>query len=173
MAGLPRVVHRGGQIMNIAAFFRKRVAGLLRVVFLSALPLVAAGANVTLTDNGNGTVTMANGLVSMIFSKSDGSVSSFTTAVNPSFNLIDAGQDYALSLTHIGSGTNDWWVSVPAANGSTYTVVTNTGQIADVMIRNPTATGNPTLFPNGVWDWSEHHLMRAGEAGFYTYCSVS
>jgi len=155
--------------MNIAAFFRKRVAGLLRVVFLSALPLVAAGANVTLTDNGNGTVTMANGLVSMIFSKSDGSVSSFTTAVNPSFNLIDAGQDYALSLTHIGSGTNDWWVSVPAANGSTYTVVTNTGQIADVMIRNPTATGNPTLFPNGVWDWSEHHLMRAGEAGFYTY----
>ena len=73
---------------------------------------IAAAANVTLTDNGNGTVTMANGLVTMIFSKSDGSVSSFTTATYPGFNLIDSGQDYALSLSHTGSGTNDWWTTV-------------------------------------------------------------
>jgi autotransporter-associated beta strand protein len=53
--------------------------------------------------------------------------------------------------------------------GATYSVVTNNGQIADVMIRNPRATGDTNLFPNGLWDWSEHHVMRAGEAGFYTY----
>jgi hypothetical protein len=137
-------------------------AGLLAVGLLSA-------ANVILMDNGNGTVTMANGLVTIIFSKTDGSVSSFTTAQNPGLNLIDSSQDYGLSLTHIGSGTNDYWVSVPAGFGSTYSVVTNNGQICDVMIRNPRATGDTTLFPNGLWDWAEHHVMRASETGFYTY----
>ena len=131
--------------------------------------IASASPNVTLTDNGNGTVTMANGLVLMTFSKSDGSVSSFYLAGLPTTNLIDSSQDYALALTHIGSGTNDWWTSVSDAYGATYSVVTNNGQIADVMIRNPIASGNPAMFPNGVWDWAEHHVMRAGEAGFYTY----
>jgi len=149
--------------------FKNTAMAILVAVMLLAVPKFSSAANVTITDNGNGTVTMANGLVTMIFSKSDGSVSSFTTAKNPSLNLIDSGQDYALSLTHIGSGTNDWWVSVPAGFGSTYSVVTNNGQIADVMIRNTRATGDTNLFPNGLWDWSEHHVMRAGEAGFYTY----
>jgi hypothetical protein len=45
---------------------------------------------------------MANGLVRMIFSKADGSVSSFTLASLPTTNLIDPSQDYVLSLTHIG-----------------------------------------------------------------------
>ena len=124
---------------------------------------------VSLTDNGNGTVTMANGLVSMTCSKGDGSVSAFYLTSLPTTNLIDSSQDYALSLTHIGSGTNDWWTSVSDAYGATYSVVTNNGQIADIMIRNPIASGNPAMFPNGVWDWAEHHVMRAGEAGFYTY----
>jgi hypothetical protein len=135
---------------------------------IGLLPLARADT-VTLTDNGNGTVTMANGLVSMTFGKTGGDVSSFTTTANPNLNLIDPKQDYALSLTHIGSGTNDYWVSLPAGFGSTYTVVTNTGQIVDVMLRNTRATGNTALYPNGLWDWSEHHVMRAGEAGFYTY----
>src|ERR1035437_7994817 len=76
------------------------------------LPACLKAANVTVTDNGNGTVTMANGLVTMTFSKSDGSVSSFYLAGLPTTNLIDSGQDYALSLTHIGSSTNDYWVSI-------------------------------------------------------------
>lgn len=112
---------------------------------------------------------MANGLVSMTFSKGDGSVSAFTLAGLPTTNLIDSSQDYALGLTHIGSGTNDYWSSVSDAYGATYSVVTNTGQMADVMIRNPRASGDTALFPNGIWDWAEHHVMRAGEAGFYTY----
>jgi rhamnogalacturonan endolyase len=141
----------------------------LAAASLIGLLTLARADTVTLTDNGNGTATMANGLVSMTFGKTGGDVSSFTTTANPNLNLIDPNQDYALSLTHIGSGTNDYWVSLPAGFGSTYTVVTNTGQIVDVMLRNTRATGNTTLYPNGLWDWSEHHVMRAGEAGFYTY----
>jgi autotransporter-associated beta strand protein len=135
----------------------------------SSTRFLSASPNVTLKDNGDGTVTMANGLVTMTFNKADGSVPAFYLATLPTTNLIDASQDYGLSLTHIGSGTNDWWTSVSDAYGATYSVVTNTGQIADVMIRNPIASGNPALYPNGVWDWAEHHVMRAGEAGFYTY----
>ena len=85
----------------------------------------SSAANVTLTDNGNGTVTMANGLVSMTFSKSDGSVSSFYLAGLPTTNLIDYSQDYALSLTHIGSGTNVYWSSINSPGIPTYMVVTN------------------------------------------------
>ena len=137
-----------------------------------ALLLLAAGfspaASVTVTDNGNGTVTMANGLVSMTFSKSDGSVSSFTTSNNPSLNLIDSSQDYALSLTHIGSGTNDYWVSIDSPGNPTYTVVTNNGQIADVMLENPIASGNASLYPNGLWDWVEHHVTVS-----YTHLTIS
>jgi len=147
----------------------KTAAGLLAMAGLIGLAGTGRADTVTLTDNGNGTVTMANGLVSMTFGTNGGDVSSFSTTANPNLNLIDPKQDYALSLTHIGSGTNDYWVSLPAGFGSTYTVVTNTGQIVDVMMRNPRATGSTTLYPNGLWDWSEHHVMRAGEAGFYTY----
>src|SRR6516225_9048183 len=141
---------------------------LLLLLSLLAVDCLRA-ANVTLTDNGNGTVTMANGIVSMTFSKADGSVSAFYLSSLPTTNLIDPSQDYALSLTHIGSGTNDYWTSVSDAYGATYSVVTNTGLICDVMIRNPIASGNPALYPNGMWDWAEHHVVRAGEAGFYTY----
>lgn len=145
-----------------------RMRGAL-LILIGSTWLAAGAANVTLTDNGNGTVTMANGLVAMTFGKADGSVSSFTTTVNPGFNMIDPGQDYALSLTHIGSGTNDYWMSINSPVNPNFIVVTNTGQIVDVLLDNPVASGNASLFPNGIWDWQEHHIMRAGEAGFYTY----
>ena len=110
---------------------------------------------VTVTDNGNGTVTMANGAVSMTFSKADGSVSSFYLAGLPTTNLIDSSQDYALSLTHIGSGTNDYWVSIDSPGVPTYTVVTNNGQIADIMLENPVASGNASSV-------SKRHLGLGG-----------
>jgi autotransporter-associated beta strand protein len=125
--------------------------------------------NVILTDNGNGTVTMNNGIVTMTCSKTGGDVSYFALNSLSTTNLIDSAQDYGLSLTHIGSGANDYWVSVGSGYGATYSVVTNTGQLVDIMIRNPSATGDTNLYPNGLWDWAEHHVMRAGEAGFYTY----
>jgi len=136
----------------------------------SSAIFAVASPNVTLTDNGNGTVTMNNGIVTMTCSKSGGDVSYFALNALSTTNLIDPSQDYGLSLTHIGSGTNDYWVGVGGGGtGATYSVVTNNGQIVDIMIRNPLASGNTALYPNGIWDWAEHHVMRAGEAGFYTY----
>ncbi|HZT21837.1 MAG TPA: autotransporter-associated beta strand repeat-containing protein [Verrucomicrobiae bacterium] len=152
------------------AFQNVRLAPAIQALAAISLIFTAcASSSVTLTDNGNGTVTMANGLVSMTFSKSDGSVSAFYLVALPTTNLLDPHQDYALSLTHIGSGTNDYWTTVNDGYGATYSVVTNTGEMVDVMIRNPCATGDTNLYPNGLWDWAEHHVMRAGEAGFYTY----
>jgi autotransporter-associated beta strand protein len=145
-----------------------RLAAVLAAFFNAAFLLVAS-PNVTLTDNGNGTVTMANGLASVTFDKGDGSVSEFYNLSLPTTNLMQPSHDYGLKLTHIGSGTNDYWTSVSDAYGSTFSVVTNNGSICDVMIRNPRASGDTTLFPNGIWDWAEHHVMRAGEVGFYTY----
>jgi len=121
------------------------------------------------TDNGNGTVTLNNGIVTMTCGKG-GDVSYFALNSLSTTNLIDASKDYGLILTHIGGQGNDYWVSVGSGgSGSTFSVVTNTGQMVDVMTRNPRASGNTTLYPNGEWDWAEHHVMRAGEAGFYTY----
>jgi autotransporter-associated beta strand protein len=148
--------------------FARAVA--IAISFLSALTIGLCAANVTLTDNGNGTVTMNNGIVTMTCSKSGGDVSFFALNALATTNLINAGQDYDLSLTHIGSGTNDYWTTVGGGgSGATFTVVTNNGQIVDIMVRNPVASGNTALYPNGIWDWAEHHVMRAGEAGFYTY----
>src|ERR1035438_10768021 len=90
---------------------KDRVLAACAILFVLLAVAVSRADTVTVTDNNNGTVTMANNEVSMTFSKSDGSVSSFYLAGLPTTNLIDSSQDYALSLTHIGSGTNDYWTS--------------------------------------------------------------
>jgi autotransporter-associated beta strand protein len=149
---------------------KKKIFAMLAVLVMPLCGNFLYAANVTLIDNGNGTVTMNNGIVTMTCSKSGGDVSYFALNALSTTNLIDSSQDYGLSLTHIGSGTNDYWVGVGGGGtGATYSVVTNNGQIVDIMIRNPLASGNTALYPNGLWDWAEHHVMRAGEAGFYTY----
>jgi len=133
----------------------------------AVMSLTPARANVTLTDNGNGTVTMNKGIVTKTCSKTGGDVSYFALNTLASTNLINPSQDYGLSLTHIGSGTNDYWVGVGrGGTGATYSVVTNNGKIVDIMIRNPLASGKTALYPNGLGDWADHHVMRAGEAGF-------
>jgi hypothetical protein len=143
------------------------VFALTMALFSSAIRTFAD--TVTLHDNGNGTVTMSNSLVSMTFSKTGGDVSSVIAAGMPGVNLIDSSHDFGLKLSHIGSGTNDYWCTINSPNNPNYVVVTNTGQIVDVMLDNPTASGDAGLFPNGIWDWQIHHVMRAGESGFYTY----
>jgi autotransporter-associated beta strand protein len=146
----------------------RRTLTVVIVTFIISTSSALAGT-VTLTDNGNGTVTMNNGIVTMTCGKG-GDVSYFALNALSTTNLIDPNNDYALSLTHIGGQGNDYWVSVGSGgSGSTYSVVTNTPQMVDIMIRNPRASGNTALYPNGEWDWAEHHVMRAGEAGFYTY----
>jgi hypothetical protein len=91
----------------------------IAVAFL--LPASLKADTVTVTDNGS-TVTMANNEVTMTFSKADGSVSYFALNALSNTNLINPSQDYALSLTHIGSGTNDYWVSINSPGVPTYTV---------------------------------------------------
>jgi autotransporter-associated beta strand protein len=139
---------------------------------MAPAPSARAQGNVTLTDNG-ATVTLANGLVSVVIQKSNGEVTSITSSVYPNTNLIESS-GIGLELTHIGNGPqsapiNDYWTDISDANGATYSVVTNNGQMVDIQIRNPIASGNVTLYPNGLWDWSIHHVMRAGDSGFYTY----
>ncbi len=149
--------------------FQSAIVGRFLFLFFFVSLAVTLHAVVTLTDNGNGTVTMNNGIVTMTCSKG-GDVSYFALNALSATNLIDPNNDYALILTHIGGQGNDYWVSVGSGgSGSTYSVVTNTPQMVDIMIRNPIASGNTALYPNGEWDWAEHHVMRAGEAGFYTY----
>ena len=141
---------------------------------IALAPLAQAQGNVTLTDNG-ATVTMANGLVSVVIQKSNGEVTSVASSVYPNTNLVaGASGGIGLELTHIGNGPesapiNDYWTDISDANGATYSVITNNGTMVDVQIRNPIASGNVTLYPNGLWDWSIHHVMRAGDSGFYTY----
>ncbi len=132
-----------------------------------------AGATVTVTDNGNGTVTMANQLISIIVNKSNGSISSIVSSKYPGVNLLSAGDSIGLELTHIGgvSGTSsyDYWTDISAGGTEVYSVVENSGTMVDIQIRNPTAAPDQTLFPNGLWDWSIHHVMFDNDSGYYTY----
>jgi autotransporter-associated beta strand protein len=142
------------------------------VLTFGLLANARAAANVTLTDNGS-TVTLANGLVTAVIQKSDGKVISIVSSALPGTNLIDPS-GMGLELTHLGAGPqtaaiDDYWVNISVGGTAVYSVVQNTPQMMDIQIRNPTATGDLVKYPNGLWDWTIHHVMRAGDSGFYTY----
>jgi autotransporter-associated beta strand protein len=147
-----------------------RFSAFPRLALFAALALSFGGlarATVTVKDNGDGTVTLANNLVSAVISKSAGSISHLYSASLPNVDLLNQGIN--LELTHIGSGTNDYWTTVAGAGTEVYSVIENTGTMVDVQIRNPTATGDLTAFPNGIWDWSIHQVMFDNDPGLYTY----
>jgi autotransporter-associated beta strand protein len=132
-----------------------------------------ARATVTVTDNGNGTVTLANSKLSIIVNKSNGSITSVISTTYPGVNLIASG-GIGLELTHIGAGpetsaSNDYWTDISAGGTEVYSVVENSGTMVDVEIRNPTACPDQVTYPNGLWDWSIHHVMFDGDSGYYTY----
>jgi autotransporter-associated beta strand protein len=132
-----------------------------------------AQATVTVTDNGNGTATMANQLISVTISESSGEVESIISNAYPGVNLVASG-GIGLELTHIGAGpetsaSNDYWTDITAGGTEVYSVVENSGTMVDVQIRNPTACPDLTTYPNGLWDWSIHHVMFDNDSGFYTY----
>jgi fibronectin type 3 domain-containing protein len=133
-----------------------------------------AAATVTVTDNGNGTVTLANSLISIVVNKSNGSISSILSSKIPGVNFLASGKSLGLELTHIGSGpqatpVNDYWTDVSAGGSEVYSVVENSGTMVDIQIRNPTACPDLTTYPNGLWDWSIHHVMFDNDSGYYTY----
>ena len=133
-----------------------------------------AAATVTVTDNGNGTVTLANPLISIVINKSNGSISSIVSSKLPGVDLISPGDSIGLELTHIGAGPqsapiNDYWTDISAGGTEVYSVVENSGTMVDIQIRNPTACPDLATYPNGLWDWSIHHVMFDNDSGYYTY----
>ena len=113
------------------------------------------GANVTITDNGS-TVTLANGIVSIIITKSSGSINS----INYTYNNSGSTTNNPL----LAGGTNGgqlYWLENSGsflAGPFTETVVANTGDYAEINL----SYASPS---SGVMEI--HYSMLRGSPGFY------
>ena len=145
-------------------FSESRFAGWITRLLIMLCAATATQAAVTLTDNGT-TVTLANGLVSATLLKSDGTVTDFRVGGSPDLT----GSKGFYYTTHVVSDGVDSWVSISAGEGSTYSVTTNTSEIVDISIRNPTLGYDSVSFPDGMFDVDMHFVMRDGVAGIYKY----
>jgi rhamnogalacturonan endolyase len=118
------------------------------------------GANVTVVDNGDGTVTMANGIVSMTLNKTTAHVTSiiYTTGSN-NVQMLQASNQWYYGGTMLGAGPNGPFTYTLAVNPTS-----NGGASADLQeISTTSTTGVMTS------DW----VMLKGSPGFYTSCSMS
>ena len=114
------------------------------------------GANVTVQDNGDGTVTMANGIVSIVIVKATSRLNSVTYTYNNSGApqtremLLGKGQYYYGGFS-LGSGRFEYLLATdPASNGGDY---------ADVKLLSESET-------NGVME--THFSMLRGSQGYYS-----
>jgi rhamnogalacturonan endolyase len=114
------------------------------------------GANVTLTDNGS-TVTMANGIVSIVITKTDASIHT----INYTYNNSGSSQTANLLAGGSSGGELYWFQNAGSfiAGPFTESVVANNGNYAEVSL----IYASPT---NGVMDI--HYSMLRGSPGFYT-----
>jgi hypothetical protein len=120
------------------------------------------GANVSLVDNGNGTVTMANGLVTALIEKSTAQILQLTyngvqvtdggTASNSAFYWQGSDQTGAEQ-----TGTNCIYTVVanPATNGGSYAEIS----LLDLYANNPTTAD--------AVDVDFHFSMKKGSPGIY------
>ncbi len=112
------------------------------------------GGNVTLVDNGDGTVTMANGIISIHINKG----SAIVDQVNYTFN--NTGSTQTLNVLSGGNqGGQLYWEFGGFGSGtSTYSVVANTPDYAEVdMLFNSASSGVIDI----------HFSMLRGSTGFY------
>jgi len=116
-----------------------------------------AGANVTLTDNGS-TVTIANGIISIVVTKADASIHTINYTYNNGSGTVTnpllAGGDG-------GGGGMLYWTGNPASFGTmnyTYSLVANTGTYAEISLVSTSTT-------NGVMEVD--YSMFKGSPGFY------
>lgn len=112
------------------------------------------GPDVTLTDNGDGTVTMANGIVSIVITKADATIHQ----INYTYN--NSGTPTTTQVLSGGtSGGELYWEFGGFSTGSpTYTVVANTGDYAEVdLLFSSTSSGTVDI----------HFSMLRGSTGFY------
>ena len=115
-----------------------------------------SGPDVTVTDNGDDTVTMANGIASIIIVKKTGRLNSVTYTYNnggttkTSETLSGKGQYYYGGFS-LGNGLYEYSLATdPASNGGNY---------ADVKLLSSTET-------NGIMEI--HFSMLRGSPGFYS-----
>ena len=144
-------------------FFSRQfvVVGLL---FLMANPAWAnlpgggtgTGPNVTITDNGS-TVTLANGIVSIVITKTSAEIHSINYTYNNSGTTV---------TNQLLSGGNNGGLLYWFQNGGTFiagpfteSVVVNNGNYAEISLSYASAT-------NGIMDI--HYSMLRGSPGFYT-----
>jgi autotransporter-associated beta strand protein len=112
------------------------------------------GEDVTVTDNGDGTVTMANGVVSILIVKSGASINQFYFTYNngsgsQTQQVLANGKDGGEFYWEFGGWGGNPWV---------YSLVTNSGSYAEVDLYSDSAS-------NGLVDI--HFSMLRGSPGFY------
>src|SRR6185437_2996461 len=112
------------------------------------------GPDVTLTDNGDGTVTMANGIVSIVITKSDATIHQ----VNYTYNNSGTPTTYQVLSGGNNGGQLYWEFGGFSTGSATYSVVANTGDYAEVdMLFNSASSGTVDI----------HFSMLRGSSGFY------
>lgn len=112
------------------------------------------GPDVTLVNNGNGTVTMANGIVSIVCTTSGATI----TQINYTYN--NGGTTVTNQLLANGTdGGKLYWETGGFGTGTfNYSVVANTGNYCEMDLSSASAT-------SGVMD--VHFSMLRGSPGFY------
>jgi rhamnogalacturonan endolyase len=111
--------------------------------------------NVTLTDNGS-TVTLANGIISIVITKADASIHTFSYTYN------NGGGSATTQLLNGGTdGGELYWTGNPAAFGTmnfTYSIVSSSTSYAEIALVSTSAT-------DGIME--VHYSMLKGSSGFY------
>ena len=139
----------------------KKIYPLIGLIVLLAQPVLAnipgggtgTGPDVTLVDNGS-TVTMANGIVSILITKANANI----TQINYTYN--NGGGTQTQQLLNGGySGGKLYWENAGFGSGNfTYSVVASSGDYCEVDLFQNSAT-------NGTMD--VHFSMLRGSSGFY------
>jgi rhamnogalacturonan endolyase len=112
------------------------------------------GPNVTVVNNGNGTVTLANGLVSILCNTGSATL----TEINYTYNNTGTTVTNQL-LTGGKDGGEFYWETGGFGSGSfTYSLVADTGNYCEIDLLSTSAT-------NGLMD--VHFSMLRGSPGFY------
>jgi autotransporter-associated beta strand protein len=113
------------------------------------------GPNVTVVNNGDGTVTLANGIISLVITTNNSFISKIYYTYNNSGTIVttkvyDPNGYYFYGGFPLGSGQYTYSLAIdPASNG---------GDLADIRLTSNSAT-------NGVQE--NHWSMRRGSPGFY------
>ena len=118
------------------------------------------GPNVTFTDNGNGTVTMANGIVSLLCA----TASATLNQINYTYN--NSGATVTNLLLNGGKDSGEfYWETGGFGSGTfTYSLVANTGDYCEIDLLSTSTT-------NGTMD--VRYSMLRGSSGFYVTATWS